>query len=72
MHSVDPRWRVTDVTMVVYRRHALYIIYPSPVKFEFKLCIRASSYTRPDRVGENGYITHSLYSIYVYGNYMSF
>jgi len=63
MHSVDPRRRVSDVTMVVYKRDALYIIYPSPVKFEFKLCIRSSSYTQPDRVGENGYIaiTHSLF-----------
>jgi len=69
MHSVDPRRRVSDVTTVVYKRDALYIIYPSPVKFEFKLCIRSSSYTEPDRVGENGYIviTHSLFiQIYIY------
>jgi len=51
----------------IYKLDALYIIYPSPVKFEFKLCIRSSSYTGPDRVGENGYIviTHSSF-IYVY------
>jgi len=63
MHSVDPRRRVSDVTMVVYKCDALYIINSSPVKFEFKLCIRSSSYTGPDRVGENCYtvVTHSLY-----------
>jgi len=70
MHSIDPRQPVSDVTMVLYKRDAFYIIYPSPVKFEFKLCIRSSSYTGPDRVGENGYIviTHSLL-IYIWELY---
>lgn len=72
MHSVDPRRRVSDVTMVVYNRDALYIIYSSPVKFELKLCIRSSSNTGPDHVGENCYIvvTHSQY-IYRPSTYVS-